>query len=258
MTGTVILTRNRSGKSPPHGGPLPDLKTEAKRGSAWLKGALAPYVVSAAMVVGATAASYLIEPIILPSNLSLVFLTAVLFSAMRYGLWPAILASLLSELSWNFFFLPPKYSLAIDDPQDLLALILFLVVSLVVSNLAALKLRHSEALARRARITEQLYLFSQKIATAGSLDDLLEVVAQNIGMTLHCEVVLLLASEGQLTLRTSYPAGRLLGDAGMNEAAAVYIKAALEGGSAVTLSSRDIYLPLRTLSGTIEIGRAHV
>src|ERR1700741_3490961 len=93
---------------------------------------LSPYLVSAGMVVAATAVSYLIEPIILPSNLSLVFLTAVLFSAMRYGLRPSILAALLSELIWNFLFPPPKYSLEIDDPQDLLALMLFLIVSLVV------------------------------------------------------------------------------------------------------------------------------
>ena len=83
------------------------------------------------MVVVATGVSYLIEPIIAPSNLSLVYLTAVLFSALRYGLWPSITAAMLGVLVWNYLFLPPKFSMAIDDPQDVLALLLFLIVSLV-------------------------------------------------------------------------------------------------------------------------------
>jgi two-component system sensor histidine kinase KdpD len=214
---------------------------------------LTPYLVSAGMVVAATAASYLIEPIILPSNLSLVFLTAVLFSAMLYGLWPSILASLLSELSWNFFFLPPKYSLAIDDPQDLLALILFLVVSLVVSNLAALQLRQSEVLAARARMTEQLYIFSQNIATAGSLDEALEVIAQNIGATLHCDVVVLLAEDCQLKLRAKHPADQFPDNKVMTEATSAFISTVLNGSIDTIPDSCYLYLPLRTRAGTIGV-----
>jgi two-component system sensor histidine kinase KdpD len=214
---------------------------------------LSPYLVSAGMVVAATAVSYLIEPIILPSNLSLVFLTAVLFSAMRYGLWPSILASLLSELIWNFLFLPPKYSLEIDDPQDLLALMLFLIVSLVVSNLAALRLRQSEALAIRARTTEQLYLFSQNIAAAGSLDALLEAIARNISITLRRDVVLLLSEDCQLRIRASHPVDRPTDDTVTNEATAVFISAVMDGGSNTIPGDRHLYLPLRTRAGTIGV-----
>ncbi len=144
------------------------------------------------MVVVAAILCWLLLGTILPSNFSLIFLTAVLFSALRYGLWPSIFASLLSELVWNFFFLPPRFTLTIDDPRDLLALILFLIVSIMVSNLAALKNRQGEALRTRAEAADRLYDFTQKIAAAGSTRMLLSVASQAIGAMVDCGVCIAL------------------------------------------------------------------
>ena len=97
------------------------------------------YLVSIGMVAVAVGVSYLIDRLVAVQNLSLVFLTAVLFSALRYGLWPSIMASLLSVASYNFFFLPPLYTFTIADPSNVLALFFFLIAALVVSNLTAQK-----------------------------------------------------------------------------------------------------------------------
>ena len=53
----------------------------------------------------------------------MVFLTAVLFSAVTWGLWPAIFAAILSMLVYNFGFVQPIYTFTVPSPQDLLALI---------------------------------------------------------------------------------------------------------------------------------------
>ena len=199
------------------------------------------------MVVVATGFSYLIEPIIAPSNLSLVYLTAVLFSALRYGLWPSITAATLGVLVWNYLFLPPKYSMAIDDPQDVLALLLFLIVSLVVSNLAALKLRQSEAIAARAKTTTQLYLFSQKIAVAGSLSDLFAIITRTIGGMLNCEVLLLLPAGDGLALSAGYPQKRAL------DSVELSLAQAAGNGAPVSLAGRLLFMPLRSQRGVIGV-----
>ena len=69
-------------------------------------------------------------------NLSMVFLLAVLVTAMSFGIWPAIYASVLSFLAYNFFFIPPIYTFTVAEPYELLALVIFLVVAVISSALA--------------------------------------------------------------------------------------------------------------------------
>ena len=69
-------------------------------------------------------------------NLSMVFLLAVLLTAVSFGIWPAIYASVLSFLAYNFFFIEPLYTFTIAEPYELLALMIFLIVAVVTSALA--------------------------------------------------------------------------------------------------------------------------
>src|SRR5262249_20116932 len=66
-------------------------------------------------------------------NLSMVFLLAVLFTAITFGILPAIYASLLSFLVYNFFFIDPIYTFTVAEPYELLALVIFLVVAVFTS-----------------------------------------------------------------------------------------------------------------------------
>ena len=66
----------------------------------------------------------------------MVFLMAVLFSAISYGMWPAIFASALSFLAYNFFFIEPLYTFTVAQPHELLALVIFLAVAVMTSALA--------------------------------------------------------------------------------------------------------------------------
>src|SRR5262249_58414222 len=94
------------------------------------------YLGSALAVVQAGLIAKLIESFLPLPNLSMVFLTAVLFSAVTWGLWPAIFAAILSMLVYDFGFVPPMYTLTVPSPQDLLALSIFLIVAVLTSHLA--------------------------------------------------------------------------------------------------------------------------
>ncbi|HVP90849.1 MAG TPA: DUF4118 domain-containing protein, partial [Terriglobales bacterium] len=71
------------------------------------------------------------------TDYALVFLTAVLFSAVAGGLGPSIMAAVVSLLVYDFFFVDPIYTFTITKPQDVLSLLVFLVVAVLTSNLTA-------------------------------------------------------------------------------------------------------------------------
>jgi two-component system sensor histidine kinase KdpD len=212
------------------------------------------YLFSTLMVVVATGISFAIQQIVTLPNLSLVFLTAVLFSALRYGLWPSIYVSLLSVAVYNFFFLPPIHTFTIADPANVLSLVFFLVVALIVSNLTAQKQRQAERVAARARLTADLYGFSRKIAGIGSLEDLLWVVTYQIAAMLKCDVVLLLPEGGGLQVRAGYPPEDSLDAADMAAASWTWKQNRPSGRGADTLpGGRRLFLPLNTQGGPVGV-----
>lgn len=73
----------------------------------------------------------------LPSeSLSIVFLTAVIFSATAYGFAAALFASVISVAIFDFFFIAPTFSSSVSSPDNILLVILFVLVSGITSNLA--------------------------------------------------------------------------------------------------------------------------
>src|SRR5882762_9216024 len=84
------------------------------------------------------------------TTVAMTFLLVVLVVAATSRLLVAVITSIAAMLAFNFFFLPPVGTLTIADPQNWIALIAFLAVSLVASNLSAVaRARAQEAVARR-------------------------------------------------------------------------------------------------------------
>lgn len=91
------------------------------------------------------------------TTVALAFLIIVLFSALFWGSGPALVASVLGVLCFNFFFLPPLHTLNIANPQNWVALIVFFTTALAVGQLSArAKARAEEAESGRREI-EHLY-----------------------------------------------------------------------------------------------------
>ncbi len=96
------------------------------------------------MVALATLLAGLGEQWLDPQSLSLFFVVPIVVAAMRNGLGPALGASVLSVAAINFLFVEPRFTLAVARPQDLGALLLFVVVGVLVSFVAA-RARMAEA-----------------------------------------------------------------------------------------------------------------
>jgi K+-sensing histidine kinase KdpD len=104
------------------------------------------------------------------------YLIPVIIAATQWGIWPATLASVAGTGAADFFFLPPIYSFQVDDPQEAVDLMLFLVVALVSSNLASRLRRETEALREREKEIQQLYEFSRRLAACFNVSDLISAI----------------------------------------------------------------------------------
>src|SRR5215471_4461623 len=69
-------------------------------------------------------------------NISIVYLLVVLVLAITRGRYAAILSAVVAFLSYAYFIVPPLYSFAIDGIDDWLALLMFLLVALLIAQLA--------------------------------------------------------------------------------------------------------------------------
>lgn len=121
------------------------------------------------------------------------YLLPVIFAATRWGLWPALLASIAGMAAADFFFFAPIYSLQIDDPQEAIDLLLFLVVSLVSSDLASRLRRETETLRRRESEIQHLYEFSRRLAACFTVSDLVSAIQDHLSRTLGPHIAFFVA-----------------------------------------------------------------
>ena len=215
-----------------------------------------PYLGSAGAVAVALGIGLLLKHFIAVQSISLVFLTAILASAIAWGLWPSLFAAIASMLAYNFFFLPPLYTFTVGDPENVLALFFFLIVALIVSNLTA-RTRTQVVTARsRAKTTAELYAFSRKVAGIGALDDLLWATAHQITSMLNVRTVLLMPLKDRegLEVASGYPPEDQLDDADMAAARWSWEHNRPAGRGADTLpGAKRLFLPLRTDSGPVGV-----
>ena len=206
-----------------------------------------PYLLATVFVAVALGFGMLLARVLDVRNIALVFLMAVLTSAVTAGLWPAIFASVVSALAFNFFFLEPLYTLTISDPESVVALVFFFCVAIIASNLTVRVQRQAVAARQRARTTEDLYLFSKKLAGTGTLDDVLWATAFQIASMLKLRVVLLLPENGSIAVRAGYPPDDTLAEADIAAARWAWEHNRAAGRGADTLpGAKRLYIPLKT------------
>lgn len=112
------------------------------------------YVLAVVGIAAVTGILVLLRGEINTVTIGFAFLLVVLFVAIIWGSRPALLASLLGMLSYNFFFLPPTYTLSISEPQNWIALTAFFITALAVGQLSARARRRAEE-AEAGRVENQ-------------------------------------------------------------------------------------------------------
>ena len=212
------------------------------------------YLGSIAFVAVSLGIALLLRDVLGITSVALTFLLAVLVSAVAYGLWPALLASLVSMLAYNFFFLPPLYTLTIADPENVVALFFFAVTAVIASNLTARVRAQAITARQRARTTEELYGFSRKLAATADLDDLLWAAVHQIALMLKVHVVILLPRDGVLDVRAGFPPEDRLDEGDLGAARWTWERNRPAGRGADTLpGAKRLFLPMQTGRGAVGV-----
>ena len=120
-----------------------------------------PLLLSLTCVGLVTAVLLLLDQTVAFNLVPIAYLIPVIVAATRWGIWPATLASIASMAAADFFFFPPVFSFRVEDPQEAVDLMLFLVVALVSGNLASrLRLRNRNPAPARKGNSESLRILA--------------------------------------------------------------------------------------------------
>jgi two-component system sensor histidine kinase KdpD len=142
------------------------------------------------IVAACTALAALMERHFAPANLTMIYLLGVVLSGMVFGRKPAVLAAVLSVLAFDFAFVPPRFTLRVDDTQYLVTFGVMLVVAIVAGSLtASLREQREEALLRERR-TATLHRLSRDLVASRGAREVAATIATRIGELLGARVAI--------------------------------------------------------------------
>jgi two-component system sensor histidine kinase KdpD len=208
------------------------------------------------LVALATVLGQLVHTFFAPTNIIMIYLLCVTVSAVIGGLGPSILVSILGVLAFDFFFVPPYLTFAVDDTQYFFTFTALLLVGITISYLTSRFRQQTEAARLREQETAALYALGRDLAISGDLESYAEAIVKRIKETVGHDVILFLPdaqSGGELKLY----AGNANIIADQNElAAAIWSFQHQEeaGHGTNTLSNvKARYLPLVTVRGVVGV-----
>ncbi|MEW6639458.1 MAG: DUF4118 domain-containing protein [Pseudomonadota bacterium] len=185
-----VIVRRREGAGDPAAPP-----SVVQRLRRWLR-ARVPNIVKAVVLTALATVGLLLLDAAPSLKLSpIAYLIPVVIAATRWGFWPAIAAAVSGTFAADFFFLEPYYSLRIDDPQEAINLALFLLVTVVCSNLAARVRQEADMLRQSEQALQELYEFSRQLALCFTVRDLVRAIQAYVSSTLGCPAAFVAASD---------------------------------------------------------------
>ena len=225
-----------------------DAAVEAPTSESWLDRLRAPwtaFAMTAALGALATVVATLLLGHFDLANIAMVFLLAVVLTAVRYGLGPAVVASFLNVAAFDYFFVPPRFSFAVSDVQYVLTFAVMLASGLITANLTAgLKLQARVASRREYRI-RALYEMSRDLSGALMPEQIAEIALRFSRTTFAARCTLVLADDANRLLAPLAVPGGLSGvDAGICQWAFDH-EAEAGCGTDTLPASPLLYVPLK-------------
>ncbi|WP_446904458.1 DUF4118 domain-containing protein [Burkholderia sp. YIM B11467] len=150
------------------------------------------YAYAAAICAAITVVASLVSERLDLTNLVMLYLLGVVFSAVRLGRGPGVLQSFLSVAAFDFFFVPPRMSFSVSDTQYLLTFFGMLLTSLVISHLTSTLTRQASVAQRRERRTGAIYAMARELGAALTTEQIVEIGSRHVGEVFRARVAFLL------------------------------------------------------------------
>jgi two-component system sensor histidine kinase KdpD len=208
---------------------------------------------SLAIVGLITMTGFWIETIIRGSNFAVLYMLAVIFSALRWGRQAAVLSAVSGALSFTFFFVPPYRSFAVTDIWYLITLIGLLTVGLITSMLTVAAREDARLARRREAYSAALYSFTNSLTSGNKLDQILDAVARHFVETFRRPIVVVLPDADRLAVR--FRSAEMVFNDCENEIASWVFQNGQEAGrgTGVFPGSLICYRPLTTGQGIVGV-----
>ncbi len=221
-----------------------------RRTSPWSAYAMGLGAVAVATAVAVASAPYLGE-----STVPMLYLLGVLVVAAYLGRGPAVLASILSVLSYDYFFVEPYLTLAVSDPRELVTFVVLLVTALVTGTLTVMIREQAEAARQGEQRTATLYAMSRELMRHHRTANVASVAARHIEQISNGQVAVLLPdTDGHLTVQTGKESAFVMDAKDAGVAQWVLDHGQRAGLGTETLPDAGaLYLPLAASRGVIGV-----
>jgi len=142
------------------------------------------------------------EPYLEIQVIALIFLLPVLVSTVYWGLYAGVFASILAFLGFNFYFIPPYNTLAVHQTLDLITLLIFLMVSIVISQFIGRARKAAELAKSREREATLLYELISALANLHDPQKIADVMAEQTLQAFHADQVEIHFKDGNLQAKS--------------------------------------------------------
>jgi two-component system sensor histidine kinase KdpD len=172
----------------------------------------AEYLRAIGVITLTTAVAAAARALLRVPDVEMLFLLGVMIAALTTGRRASLLAAALAVVSYDFFFVPPAFTLDVSDARYLLTFAMMLVVSVVIGTLT-LRLREQQrAAVGRERRTSALYGFSRELGAALDDEGVAAVCVKAVAEAFDAEVVFLrVRGDEDLAALAAAPRGATLG-----------------------------------------------
>jgi two-component system sensor histidine kinase KdpD len=153
------------------------------------------YLIASLTVVLAASICFFLKGFIVYQVVSYALLFVVSALAFFFGTGPILLAATMSALIWDFFFIPPPYTLHVDKPEDMLMLIMFFIIALLSGVLTSRIRRQEKKIRIREERTNALYQLTRELSTATGLQEVITIAKNDIKKYFNLDSRILLKSD---------------------------------------------------------------
>jgi two-component system, OmpR family, sensor histidine kinase KdpD len=150
------------------------------------------YFTTSLLVILSAIACYLVNDFIGYQVVSFVLLFLVSLLAVFYGRGPILVTATLSALIWDYFFIPPQFTLHIEKPEDMMMLAMFFIIALLNGILTSRVRSQEKNIRIREERTHALYQLARELTTASGFDEVTELAEKYISkyFNLNCAIIL--------------------------------------------------------------------
>lgn len=132
------------------------------------------------------------------ANIIMLFLLVVFLVALKLGRGPAVMSAFLAVALFDFFFVPPRLTFAVNDVQYLVTFAVMLAVGLATAHLTATLGRQTAAALEREQHTLRLYGLARDLAGTATREQVSQVLSRYMAGAGHAATLHLLDAEGEL------------------------------------------------------------